>query len=148
MSSPLVAFLGALETLIESLTPPDRAEVLYQHVDGTSRPSGSSNDRMFWVDGPATGEPNNQRGAELTTYRYTATLRVLFTEDGYSIRDRFLRVANESALILRAIEKHPENAWGSGVVDVQTEGFALERGRKNETAILAIALSIWTEETD
>lgn len=144
MTSPFEGFVDELERVLEALTPPDRATVLYRYVQGTQLPSGSTADRLFWLEGPSIAEKSAEAGTELTEYRLDVALKLYLVNDAYDVRARAKRVQNEGALIMRALDAHPEVAWG--VSGLETRGYSLASARKTNHVILTFPLSVWTQE--
>jgi len=146
MASPLVTVQSALETEWEALTPPDRTAITYRHTEGQDTNKGFSGDRVFWFDVPSDGTATDERGAVMTEYVHAFVARVRLISAGYTQRTLFNRVANEAALLIRAVDKKSENTWGSGIINVITDGYTTERGK--EEVILSINIRAFTQETD
>lgn len=147
MTSPLAAFYDVLESTIEALTPPDRTTVTYRHVDGHESPAGSSSDRQFWFPEPTSGDATAERGGAMTEYAHSISIVLKLVQDGYGIRERADRVANEAVLIARAIDKISEQSWGAGITEVITAGYTVEAGRRNDL-LVTFPLTVHTQETD
>lgn len=146
MASPLTTVAAALETEWEALVPPDRTAVTYRHVEGPDRHEGSSGDRVFWFDPPRVSTPVAERGAAATEYEHVFDARIRLILEGQTRRALFNRIANEGALLVRAVDKKAETTWGAGILNVITEGTTFER--ENDDGILTIAIRAYTEEAD
>ena len=133
-----------METILEALTPPDRTDVSYRHVD--SQDSHEGLDRSFWFDVPTGGEPQAERGNAMTEYQHNVVIRLRLMAEGYTQRTLFNRVANEAVLFIRAIDKAAETSWGSGVLNVITNGYTTDRVR--DEVVVSMPITAHVEETD
>lgn len=142
MSSVLtVGVLDRIEALLEALTPPDRADVLYEAYEGqVDGQSGESQDRVFWFEGPTAGEPLLEAGA-ITVVEYTVELHVRLSSAPHDAKTFPRAIADESAAIRRELDAN--TTWGAaGVQEVIVGALRIEKKGQDVDLIWPIRANV------
>lgn len=148
MTTPVNDAITQIAASWESVTPPDRPTILYREANNRQRsPGATSTDRVFEFDFPQRSEPVGQQGPQLTTVEWLVTAYMTLSQGGRSARTGREAAANEANILMRTVEMI--NAWPVGVIEVITNGVAIERegGSKGDT-LLTFQFRITTFETD
>ena len=148
MSSPLVAALDQIDALWEALTPPDRTDVTYHSIANRVLSTGASGDRSFYPDPSPSSEPTAEAGVDATQVWWDAPYRLRLQQSGLTRGAAARAVANEVALLSRAVMK--VSSWPANVLDVVYAGheFSFSEGDDQGDLLVTINLRVLTSETD
>lgn len=146
MTSPLLAVFDLIETTFAAVTPTDRPEVLFAHVEGEGTDPGKSSDRTFWFEPLSGCDVVQFDSVDMTVLETAFLLRVRFVLDGTSKRDRAKRIATEIVLLLRAVNTIPESSFPDGVRGLLSDSVGTER--RGEELFATFNFKAQTEEVD
>lgn len=145
MASPVVSAIDAIATLWAALTPPTKALPAYKRVEGRVKRTGTTGDRCFYFAGPAVASIDAELGASATHKRWRFEGRFALSQAGRSNKAMVTAIANETALLMRAIDK--KASWPSGVLEVQTLSSSVEQ-EPGEDALISIEIEALCAEED
>lgn len=145
MTSPVTAAASQIATDWAALVPPDRTTIGYREETTRARFTGTTGDRVFFFGLPSRESVEAQCGAALSQVLWGLVARLRISQAGRTRDELADAVANESNLLMRAVEKRA--TWPAGVLEVQTEATAPELD-DNGDAIVIFEFLILTEETD
>lgn len=146
MSSPVVAFMGQVVTDWEALTPPTRATITYHSLDNKRRLASTAGDRGFAFDLPIRNAVIAEAGAAETQVEWLVNANLRLSQGPFSAYELASAVANESNLLLRAIEIR--SSWPAGVLEVITEPTEPERDPDKGDALIKFTFRVLCAETD
>lgn len=145
MSSPVIDLMTALVTLLEGLSPPDRASVTYHHLDGVEPESWTVRDRGFLFAPPARAGVAAETGDRATALvEWSVELRYFVARRGRGFFALASAVVDETSQLARSIEA--VTSWPAGVAEVFVEPVTPD-DTDPDGVVATITLTVLTEDT-
>jgi hypothetical protein len=144
MASPIVGVMTQIATDWEALTPPDWTAITYEEATELEVLDGVVGDRRFSLRA-VRGNVIGQRGTALSQVEWSVFGSLRLSATGRGLDDLADAVANESNLLLRAIEKR--TTWPAGALSVETLPVT-EDPQDDGDVLVAFEFACLVEETD
>ena len=145
MTSPITSFMADCTTVWEALTPPTRTTLTYSETDGKSQLTGTAGHRKYiWL--PPLRQQSTLETTSSSLIEWMAMMEIRFSIGGASRVDFADLIANETNLLVRAIEK--KASWSAGIAEVVGEPSEVEWDPDLEDALVRLTWRVTVYETD